>query len=271
MESLVLATDGTMADYCDILRSHEPTDTLNLEIVRFATGEILTGQVNGRELEVAGTFDVGGEAATEEAGTTGGSPSGELNLNASASGDVIYSTEFDALLSDWVYFLMSGDESNVSAEIADSKLKIEIDARDTWYYLYLDAMTVDNVRLDTRVENLGVNNNNVSLFCRYSDDRGWYEFNIANNGEYNIYFYDAVNNRYNSLWSGGSTAIKMGKGVNEYTAICQGDSLGLWINGVEAKIIKNDRLTEGNVGLSLSSFNVTPVVAEFDYFVASVP
>lgn len=41
MENLVLATDGTMSDYCDILRSHKSTDTLNLEVLRFATGEAL--------------------------------------------------------------------------------------------------------------------------------------------------------------------------------------------------------------------------------------
>lgn len=56
LENLVLATDGTMADYCDILRSHQPTDTLNIEVLRYVTGEILVGQINGRELETAVNF-----------------------------------------------------------------------------------------------------------------------------------------------------------------------------------------------------------------------
>jgi serine protease Do len=56
MENLVLATDGTMADYCDILRSHNPGDTLGLEVLRYASGEVLTGQLNGRELETAAVF-----------------------------------------------------------------------------------------------------------------------------------------------------------------------------------------------------------------------
>ena len=56
LENLVLATDGTMADYCDILRSHNPGDTLNVEVLRYATQEVLTGQINGRELETAVTF-----------------------------------------------------------------------------------------------------------------------------------------------------------------------------------------------------------------------
>jgi len=52
MENLVLATDGTMADYCDILRSHKPGDTLGLTVLRWSTGEVLDGQLNGRELAV---------------------------------------------------------------------------------------------------------------------------------------------------------------------------------------------------------------------------
>jgi serine protease Do len=50
LEGLVLATDGTMADYCDILRTHNREDTLSIEVLRFATQEVLEGQLNGREL-----------------------------------------------------------------------------------------------------------------------------------------------------------------------------------------------------------------------------
>jgi serine protease Do len=56
IEGLILATDGTMADYCDILRSHAPEDTLSIEVLRYATEEILVGQLNGRELELSFSF-----------------------------------------------------------------------------------------------------------------------------------------------------------------------------------------------------------------------
>jgi len=52
LEGLVLATDGTMADYCDILRSHNPADTLSIQVLRLDTGERLEGQLNGRALQV---------------------------------------------------------------------------------------------------------------------------------------------------------------------------------------------------------------------------
>ena len=56
VENLILATDGTMADYCDVLRSHDSDDTLDIEVLRYSTGEVLSGQINGRGLETTVTF-----------------------------------------------------------------------------------------------------------------------------------------------------------------------------------------------------------------------
>jgi serine protease Do len=68
LEDLILATDGTMADYCDILRSHNPEDALNIEVLRYASGEVLQGQINGRALEPVYTLgqNVEGEVGTQE-------------------------------------------------------------------------------------------------------------------------------------------------------------------------------------------------------------
>jgi len=56
MEGLVLATDGSMADYCDILRTRGSEDTLSIEVLRFASEEYLSGQLNGRTLETKFSF-----------------------------------------------------------------------------------------------------------------------------------------------------------------------------------------------------------------------
>ncbi|MCA9972636.1 MAG: serine protease [Anaerolineales bacterium] len=79
MEGLQLATNGTMEDYCDILRTRSADDVMSIEVLRFQTGELLEGQLNGRELEVASTF--GGD------GGDGG--------NGGDAGDVAYVTIFD--------------------------------------------------------------------------------------------------------------------------------------------------------------------------------
>jgi serine protease Do len=58
MEGLTLAMDGTMADYCDILRTHGQDSTLSIEVLRYSTGDYLAGQINGRELAVAGSGEI---------------------------------------------------------------------------------------------------------------------------------------------------------------------------------------------------------------------
>jgi hypothetical protein len=272
MENLVLATDGTMSDYCDILRSHKASDALGVSVIRWASGEILEGQLNGRELKVTGTF--GTDDLSEDSTDPGEPPvadgGDQYNFEASASGDVAYVTDFNGDLSDWTYFLTNGSDDGFDAYLEDSKLHFDIGSKNTWIYLLNDQIEMADVRIDTIAENLGRNNNNVSLLCRYSD-RGWYEFNIANNGEYTILRFDSRANDYTALFTGGSTAIKTGQGTNEYIAVCKGDTLSLYINGVQTRSVKDSTYKSGLAGLSVSSFNVTPIGVDFDYFILSIP
>jgi serine protease Do len=70
LEGLVLATDGTLADYCDILRSRAPDDVMAIEVLRFDTEEVLEGELNGNPLQQAFSFaqELSDEATTTEAG-----------------------------------------------------------------------------------------------------------------------------------------------------------------------------------------------------------
>ncbi len=268
MEGLVLAQDGTLSQYCDILRSHQPGNTLSLTVLRWASGEILEGQLNGRELEVTSTFEGSTTTGTE----TTASGNDIVNPNATASGDNYFYTEFDGNLDSWSYFEWHGKEDGFSTNTASNRLRFEIDGKNVWLYFLYNDYSYTNVRIDTKAENLGRNNNNVSLICRYSDQLGWYEFNIANNGTYTILWYDNVSLKdYKLLYSGGSNAIRMGKDVNEYTAVCNNDKLTLGINGVEVRTVSDKNLKEGLTGLSVSSFDVTPIIVEFDYYGVSVP
>ncbi len=57
LEGLDLATDGSMAAYCDIIRTQGDENTLAMEVLRFNTNEILEGQFNGRALTVTSAID----------------------------------------------------------------------------------------------------------------------------------------------------------------------------------------------------------------------
>jgi hypothetical protein len=262
LEGLILATDGTMKDYCDVIRSHQPSDALSVTVIRYASGELLEGQLNGRALAVTGTFDTSG------AGGSNGS-----NSSGSGEAPAYFTEEFDGLIPDWSYFVMHGDENKMTLESGNDILTFDLEGENLYVYLLYDPYIYTDVRLDARVENRGYNNNNVSLICRYDQDYGWYEFNIANNQLYWIYAYDELTQEYQELYSGGSTAIRSGKDVNEYTAICAGNMLALYINGVEAHTMTETRFAfrDGQVGISTSSFDVLPIIVEWDWVTISEP
>jgi serine protease Do len=55
LEGLPMGLGGTIATYCDVLRSHRKTDVLNIKVARFDTKQFLQGQINGRPLAVQST------------------------------------------------------------------------------------------------------------------------------------------------------------------------------------------------------------------------
>ncbi len=255
MEGLVLATDGTMKDYCDILRSRSTTDTMSLTVIRFASGEILEGQLNGRELAVTGNF-----------GSSGGSGS-----SGSSSGQEPYFTEEFNQDPQWGYYVIQGnsnsDINKATYSFKDGSMVFDIlDPGLFAYYIY-EAFTYKNNRLDIVVDNRGVNSQQVSLVCRLGDE-GWYEWAVQSDGLWYLFY--ATSNNYTVIANGGSTAIKQGKAVNQYTFICNQDQLSFAINGIEPKgspyVERKYALREGYAGFSISSLRATPVKIEVDAF-----
>lgn len=56
LEGLALATDGTMKTYCDVLQSRRSDEVLKVEVLRYATGEVLAGELNGKALTQSFSF-----------------------------------------------------------------------------------------------------------------------------------------------------------------------------------------------------------------------
>jgi len=192
-----------------------------------------------------------------------------------------FTEEFDApLTSDWDILTVTdspdADPDKVKVDANNGKLVWDFDSEWVYYYMFNNAFDYEDVRVDVRADNRGKNNNNISLICRYDPDTGWYEFNISNNGLYDIYYAEVTSSgkiAYNSIVNGGSNSIKQGKAVNEYAIVCKGTELTLYINGDEVNSIneRNFGLRSGQVGMSVSSFNVLPILIEMDWFKVSEP
>ncbi len=267
MEGEVLATDGTMKDYCDILRSHNPGDTLSVTVIRFDTGEVLEGQLNGRELATSFTF--GSPDATTTTNDNTGNTTVAGDPNATGSGSYFFSTEFDD--SDNWYTFAVPDSDNYSANIDHSTLYVESDDKNsTVYALYDLELVPSDVRIDAAVETVaGPNRNNISLVCRATTD-GWYEFSMNSGGYWYIWKY--LNGDYTMLNSGASTAINLQKSKNELIATCIGTELSFYVNGTKMGSARDNRFQGGGqAGVSVSTFDIAGAGVEFDWFSATVP
>jgi len=190
-----------------------------------------------------------------------------------------YMEAFDNELASWFDFMTSGDLGMVIKNLEAGKLVIQLLEKDDklpWYYLIRDGYSYSNVTVEAVVVNQGNNTNGVSLICRYSDI-GWYEFVVSNSGFYQIYAVDnagVMNQGYNLIADGGSSAIKSGPGaVNTYTITCEGDKLELKVNGNQVRTLpeKNFNFPDGLIGLAVSSPNKIPVWVEFESLTVSQP
>jgi len=177
--------------------------------------------------------------------------------------------------SDWVINILGpgadAHADSIKTSFDNGKFRIELPEKDLYFYYDFTGFSYENVRLDLRADNRGVNTNNVSLTCRSSQD-GWYEWSVGSGGDWYLY---AVTDTYNLISNGGTLFLKQGKEVNEYSMVCKDKTISMFINGQEIKqspITDNKYgLREGSVGFNISSLNIVPVIVEVDWFKISEP
>jgi S1-C subfamily serine protease len=259
VENKVL-NDGTLGGYCEVIRSHKMTDTLNVTVLRADTLEIYQGQFNGRELEYVSSLQSNSSASS---GETQESP------QASASGDIYFSTEFDD--AETLYPVTVPETKNFEAFTEDGLLYVEVKDRHSSVYTFYDMdIASPDIRVDADVETVGgPNRNNISLVCRATNE-GWYEFSMNSGGYWYIWLYEG--GEYFNLAEGASYAINLQKAANTLTATCIGRELTLYVNGVRMGSVKDNTFKGGGqVGVSVSTFDFPGAAVEFDRLVASVP
>jgi hypothetical protein len=189
---------------------------------------------------------------------------------------IFFTEEFsDDLGNLWDLILLGPGRSHaekLEAEFVDDSMRITIDDEQIYAYYIYNAYDYEDVRLDLRVENLGVNSQNISLICRASAD-GWYEFSVGSDGLW--YLWAQHEGNYDLLVNGGSLAVLMGHATNEYTMICEGDQISMFINGQEVAYSPFRPLifyyVDGEVGFNISSLYAYPVITDVEWMRISQP
>ena len=181
-----------------------------------------------------------------------------------------FTEEFDSAPVHWSTLYASGDSSRVEILNSDSALTFELYDPITWIYTIYGPFEYERVHLETHVESRGGEKNSMGLVCHYSEQDGWYEFNISNDGAYTVLYGQWLTVEvasYTPIITDTSEQIETGNAVNEIGLDCYENILQLYVNGKVIRSLNVERfgLMSGKVGLALASFDEVPVILSFDW------
>ena len=187
-----------------------------------------------------------------------------------------FTEEFDGGLGYWSTLYASGDSDRVEVLNENNQLTFELYSPITWIYAIYSPFEYERVLIETRIESLGSQINSMGLICHYDEQEGWYEFDISNDGSYNVLqgqWLDTGIATYTPILYDTSDQIATGNSTNEIGLGCYENIVQLHING---KLIRNLNvehigLIGGKVGLSLGSYEEVPVILSFDWVKVSEP
>ena len=98
-----------------------------------------------------------------------------------------FTDEFDSPLAGWV-ILQAGSESVPNTKTENSNLILQMDSPFSWLYAIYTAQDYANVRIDAQFTNQAGSPSSTGLICRYSEEDGWFEYNVSTDGSYNLLY-----------------------------------------------------------------------------------
>jgi hypothetical protein len=186
-----------------------------------------------------------------------------------------FTENFDIVPLDWS-IIQTGNEASPQIKSEGGALNFELNTPYTWTYAIFSAHDYKNTRIDTSFESRGASPESIGLVCLYSEQRGWYEFNISTDGTYDILYGQWMAQgiaSYIPIINDTTEYLKRGEIQYELGLICKQNVLWLYINQKLFRKVDVTRygLTEGKVGLAVSSFENIPVILAVDWVKISEP
>ena len=186
-----------------------------------------------------------------------------------------FTEQFDASLAGWT-ILQAGNDGVPNISNENSHLILQMDFPYTWLYAIYGPHDYSNVRLDIQFENRAFTPSSVGLICRYSEEAGWFEYNVATDGAYNVLYGSWLSvgiAEYLPIMDGVSKEIQPSGAVQKIGLICSDTTLSLFINEtlIRRADVSRYELTEGKVGITVSSYENIPIVVGIDSVTISEP
>lgn len=185
------------------------------------------------------------------------------------SSGVLYSDDFSDPDSGWEN---EWDNPDSAAGYADGKYFFEV-RKEKFIIWETPGKSFGDVAIQVDSEVVaGDQDTDHGVICRYQDSDNFYILMVTAQGEAAIRkqeggeFY---------LISGDewlvSDVINPGLASNSLEAVCEGDNLALYVNGILLLETTDNSFAEGDVGLAAGTFGAAGVRVEFDNFVVTEP
>jgi hypothetical protein len=187
----------------------------------------------------------------------------------------LFTNEFDSSLAGWV-ILQAGSDAVPNIKTENSNLILQIDSHYTWVYAIYGAQDYEDIRIEAQFENQAGSPSSIGLICRYSESDGWLEYNVSTDGTYNVLYGQWLSTGiadYLPVLSSSSREIQPSGAPQEIGLICSGTTISLFVNQklIRSADVSRYELSEGKVGITVSSFENAPVTAAFDWVKVSEP
>jgi S1-C subfamily serine protease len=270
MEGVTLGRKATMTDYCDILRTHKSTDTLTIKVLRYSAGQLLEGQLSGRELAVTGTFDVSGTgttAGTDTPASTGGTPT---SVSDDFSSDVGNFETFDgAQIADGLLYLGPfSDCADVGSDQAFGCFSQCLTCgQASTYQMQVDA-----------AYSSGVSERTFGMVLRFVDNNGnglvdkddyYLDFELSIYDQYFIIWEHRTDGKWYVIDQKNDTSILGGSHVNTLKAVASngGADVDIYLNGNWVSGVTKIPNTQGAVGLVMGGRAMQVAFDNFEFVV----
>ncbi|RJP56035.1 MAG: hypothetical protein C4557_00290 [Anaerolineaceae bacterium] len=195
-------------------------------------------------------------AATTQASPTASAPTFTAEIPS-----YYFTEEFDAATPHWKFLQTGGMDSPITA-LADNNLRIDISSPDTWLLGIHDVYDYSNIYI--RAKFSASPSGSVGLVCRYNENNGWFEYNLASDGTYSVllgqWLADGIA-KYIPIVSADIRQFNAGTQTHEIGLSCQDSSLLLYLDDALIRNLDVSRyeLPYGKIGISASSFREAPM------------
>ena len=185
-----------------------------------------------------------------------------------------FTEEWNGDTAHWFWFTTLNNDNFVDIYPEVGVLEISLTGKNVSSYFIYQPWGYDQVKVTTQIENRTLTKSTTVIVCDYTDDLGWYEFDIDSDGVWQIRLHDTLGKTgYLSLQNGGSRAIHTGEAINEYSISCIGNQLSLIVNGTLVveytdKILK---FKQGKIGIGAISYTEIPILIESDWLTVEKP